>query len=95
MELTVYIESNLEKDENGRRYYVPIGDWGLLAYDGYKQSDTDVILFNNIDNVTYSKTNILVACIETTNKYLEKCGIELKGLNIPEELIKYAGRDIQ
>jgi hypothetical protein len=86
MQYKAYIESL-----NG----FPIADWGVSAYLGFKQSQMNVIFFEDIEEVPKSKYNIVVACIETTNKYFERFGIPAKqALNIPPELMKYCHRDI-
>lgn len=74
----------------------PISDWGLSAYLGFKQGQTDIVLFEDIEEVPTSKYNIVVACIETTNKFFERFGIPPKqALNIPPELMKYTHRNIE
>lgn len=73
----------------------PIADWGVSALLGFRGKGTDVIFFEDIEEVPTSKWNIVVACIETTNKYFERFGIPpKKALNIPEEIRSFAGREI-
>lgn len=73
----------------------PIGEWGVSALLGYRNRQTDVIFFEDIEEVPVSPYNIVVGCIETTNKYFEKLGINPKmALNIPKELEHYLGRKI-
>lgn len=68
----------------------PIADWGVYAYLGFKQGQTTCIFFEDVEEVPTSPYNIIVACIETTNKYLARWGMEpKKALNIPNELYKY------
>ncbi len=74
----------------------PIADWAVSAYMGFREKQSDIIFFEDIEEVPTSKNNIVVAYIEDTNKYLEKFGIEpKKALNIPVELEKYTGRKIR
>ena len=74
----------------------PIADWAVDAYLGFKQKQADIYFFENIEEVPVSKNVILVAFIEDTNKYLNKLGLPPKhALNIPVELMKYAGREIR
>jgi len=73
----------------------PVGDHGVSAYLGFKDRGTDIIFFEDIEDVPTSKWNIIVAGIETTNKYLERLGIGPKmSLNIPSCIEKYADRKI-
>lgn len=73
----------------------PISDWATYAYLGFKGGGTDVILFEDIEEVPASKWHIVVADIETTNKYFERIGLPPKmSLNIPEELEDFTGRSI-
>lgn len=65
----------------------PIADWAVDAYVGFRDKGADIILFEDIEEVPFSKWHIVVACIEITNKYFERVGIPPKqALNIPEEL---------
>lgn len=73
----------------------PIADWAVSAYLGFKGSGTDIIFFEEIEEVPKSKWHIVVADIEATNSYLERLGIGPKmSLNIPQCIETYAGRDI-
>ena len=74
----------------------PIADWAVSAYMGFREKQSDIYFFEDIEEVPTSRYNIVVAFIEDTNKYLERLGIQPKiALNIPEELMKYAGRQIR
>ena len=74
----------------------PIADWAVSAYMGFRTKQMDIIFFEDIEEVPVSKFNIVVAYIEDTNKYLTKLGLSKKiSLNIPAELIPYAGREIR
>lgn len=74
----------------------PIADWAVSAYMGFKEKQSDIYFFEDIEEVPTSRYNIVVAFIEDTNKYLERLGMQPKmALNIPEELMKYAGRQIR
>lgn len=74
----------------------PIADWAVSAYMGFKEKQSNIILFEDIEEVPASRYNIVVAFIEDTNKYLERLGIGPKiALNIPTELEKYTGREIR
>ena len=78
MNYTIYIESLNN---------FPIADWGVSALQGFRDKQANIVFFEEIDEVPTSKYNIVVACIETTNKYLERFGMGPKmALNIPEEL---------
>ena len=73
----------------------PIADWAVSAYLGFKEGGTDIIFFEDIEEVPASKWHIVVADIESTNAYLERLGLGPKmALNIPDCLEKYAGRKI-
>jgi len=75
---------------------IPIDDWAYTAYQGFKNRGTNIILFENIEEVPVSRYNFVIAFIEDTVKYLAKMGIDAKrGLNIPEELYPFAGRQIK
>lgn len=74
---------------------IPIGDFLLSAYDGFLSKGIPITLFEDINEVPLSKNIILVAYIEPTNQYLVNMGIELKSLNIPNELMPWAGRKIE
>jgi hypothetical protein len=76
----------------------PIADWGVSALLGFRSRGADIIFFEDIEEVPTSKWNIVVACIETTNKYFERFGMPpKKALNIPDELNqwKYLRRAIK
>lgn len=74
----------------------PISDWALSAYMGWKNTGVDIIFFEDIEEVPASKWHIVVADIESTNKYFERLGLPPKmSLNIPECLEKYTGRKIR
>jgi len=74
----------------------PIADWAVSAYMGFREKQSNIIFFEDIEEVPASRYNIVVAYIEDTNKYLERLGIEpKKALNIPVELEKYTGREIR
>jgi hypothetical protein len=73
----------------------PIADWAVSAYLGFKGNGTDIIFFEDIEEVPASKWHIVIADIESTNSYLERLGIGPKmSLNIPECIEHYAGRKI-
>ena len=87
MKWTVYLESMNN---------FPIADWAVDAYLGFKNKQLDIIFFEEIEEVPRSRFNIVVACIEATNKYFERMGLPPKrALNIPIELEKYAQRNIE
>lgn len=72
---------------------VPTDDWGFAAYLGAKSRQLDVIFYENIEEVPASKYNILVGCIEDTEKFLAKLGIDVpEALNIPLSLRSFTGR---
>lgn len=78
----------------------PLTDWALWAYLGFKEKNANIILFEdpeeNTMEVPLSKSNILVADIDATHRYIKRLGGDPpKALNIPEELMQYAGRDIR
>jgi len=74
----------------------PISDWAVSAYLGFKEKQMNIVFFEDIEEVPVSKFNIVVAYIEDTNKYLAKLGLGPKiALNIPDELLKYAGREVR
>jgi hypothetical protein len=86
MEYVAYIQA-----VNG----VPIDDWAYTAYLGFKNRGTKIVLFEDIDKVPVSKYHFVIAFIEDTLKYLAKMNINAaRGLNIPEELSSFTGRDI-
>lgn len=73
----------------------PIADWGVSAYMGFREKQSDIYFFENIEEVPVNKNNIVVGFIEDTNKYFEKLGIPPKlALNIPDCLYNYAERDV-
>ena len=73
----------------------PISDWAASAYFGFRQKQSDIYFFEDIEQVPVSKYVILIASIENTNVYLEKLRLPPKmSINIPQELISYAGREI-
>lgn len=85
-----------------RRCYIesdgkfPLDDWGSMALYGFLKKGYDIILFEDLETeVPRSKESILVACIDTTEKYLSKFGIVPQPLNVPGELLEYAGRRIE
>lgn len=70
--------------------------WCTSAFVGFRAKQSDIYFFEDINEVPISKYVILVASIENTNTYLQSLGLPPKiSLNIPEELISYAGREIQ
>lgn len=74
---------------------IPIDDWAYTAYLGFKNRGTDIILFEDIEEVPVSKFNFVIAFIEDTLKYLFKMNISAaRGLNIPDELISFTERKI-
>jgi hypothetical protein len=74
----------------------PIADWAVSAYMGFKERQADIILFEDIEEVPASRSNIVVSYIEETVKYFNKLDIEVpKALNIPLSIYKYAGRVIE
>lgn len=73
----------------------PIADWAVSAYLGFKEKGTDVILFEDIEEVPTSPFHIVVADIESTNSYLERFGLGPKmALNIPECIEMFTSRKI-
>lgn len=73
----------------------PVDDWALWAYMGWKNMGTDIIFFDDIEEVPASKWNIVVGSIEQTNSYFKRLGIPPKmSLNIPTCIERYAGRKI-
>jgi hypothetical protein len=74
---------------------IPVDDWAYTAYLGFKNRGTKIILFEDIDKVPVSKHNFIIAKIEPTVQYLRKMDINpIRGLNIPEDLMIFAGRNI-
>jgi len=73
----------------------PIADWAVSAYMGFREKQTDIIFFEDIEEVPVSPYNIVVAFIEDTNKYFEKIGLLSKrNINIPSTLYHFADRDL-
>lgn len=73
----------------------PISDWAVSAYMGFKERGAKVILIEDIMEVPASKEHMVVGFVQDTNRYLTKLGGQpLKALNIPDELISFAGRNI-
>lgn len=99
--MTVYIQKrNLDKPENTYQF-----DGCYAAHEGAEHRGLKVIMFEDIMEVparrykSYtSDGNILVvACIEDTEKYLERLGVEIpKSINVPQFLIdrKYVNRKL-
>jgi hypothetical protein len=86
MKRRVYIESD-------GKY--PIDDWGAMALYGFLKKGYDVRLFQNLFvGIPCNSDNIVVACIEATELYLDRFGINLQPLNIPDELMGYTGRQV-
>lgn len=78
MTYKVYIES-----VNGW----PIGDWGVSAWQGFREMGVECILFEQIEEVPKSKLSIVVACVETTHKFLSYMNIAIpRPMNIPTQL---------
>lgn len=74
----------------------PIADWGVSAYQGFKESQISCIFFEDVEEVPASRFNIVVGTIETTNAFFERLGFRSKmSLNIPECLLKYTKRNIE
>jgi len=74
----------------------PLTDWALWAYMGFKEKSASIVMFEDIMEVPLSKNLVLVADIDYTHAYLKRFGVEPpKALNIPEELMSYAGRNIR
>lgn len=87
MEYIIYIQS-----QNG----FPIDDWAASAYFGFKGKQASIVFFEDIDEVPPSPWNIVVGSLRNTDRYFQKLGIPPKNnLNIPEELLLYAGRKIE
>lgn len=64
---------------------IPVDDWGFMAYMGFRKMGLDIHFFEDIEEVPIS--NLVVAYIEDTIKYFNRCGILIPTpLNIPEEL---------
>lgn len=83
---TVYIKS-----QNN----FPITEWACDAYMGFRESQVSIVLFEDIEEVPVYTRNIVVSGIDETNKFLEKLGLPPKmNMNIPQELLHYAGREI-
>ena len=71
----------------------PVDDWALTAYLGWRNTGTDIIFFEGIEEVPASKWHIVVADIESTNAYFKRLGIPPKmSLNIPKSIERYTGR---
>jgi hypothetical protein len=90
-----------KKEEMTYKIYIqslnnfPIADWAVSAYLGWKELGTDIIFFEDIEEVPASKWHIVVADIESTNAYFKRLGLPPKmSLNIPKSIEKYAGRQI-
>jgi len=67
----------------------PIADWMVSAYMGFKGKQANIVFFEDIDEVPVAPWVILVAYIETTNKYFEKIGLPPKqAINVPYQLWK-------
>jgi hypothetical protein len=74
----------------------PDTDWGRSAWMGFKAKGTKVHIFEFIDEVPVSRENIVVAGVKETYQYLAQLGIQpRRTLNVPEELMQYAGRKIE
>lgn len=73
----------------------PLQEGGVSALMGFRARQANIIFFEEIEEVPTSRMNIVVGCIETTNKYFERLGLPAKmALNIPEEIEEYAERSI-
>ena len=57
---------------------IPIDDWAYTAYQGFKNRGTDIIIFEDIEEVPVSRYNFVVGFVEDTVKYLAKLGIDAK-----------------
>lgn len=69
-------------------------DWVFAAYIGFRAKKThEIIFFEDIMEVPVG--NMVVAYIEDTKQYFQRCGIEVPlSLNIPDELQKYLHRKV-
>jgi hypothetical protein len=45
----------------------PIADWAVSAYLGFKEKQSNIIFFEDIEEVPASRNNIVVAFIEDTD----------------------------
>lgn len=74
---------------------IPQDDWLFCAYTGFNRRGSEIILFENIDEVPVNKLNIVIAYIEDTIKYLTRLNIKpIQPLNIPDQLSSYAKRKV-
>ncbi len=74
----------------------PITDWMLSAYLGFKEKGTEVILFEEIEEVPTSRYNIVVAYSDFTFAYFERLGLPpIISLNIPREIERFTERAIE
>lgn len=74
----------------------PITDWMISAYLGFKEKGTEVILFEEIEEVPASRYNIVVAYSDFTFAYFERLGIPfIPSSNIPSELEPFTERKIE
>lgn len=65
----------------------PTEDWMLCAYLGFRELGTDIIFFEDIEEVPANRNSLVVSYIEDTKLFLAKLGIEIpKPLHIPESL---------
>lgn len=86
METTVYIQS-----ENK----FPFDDWACTAYLGFRDQGANIKLYEDINNVPLNKYTMVIGCIEDTVKWFKDAGIIMpKPMTMPEELRKYANREI-
>lgn len=74
---------------------LPLEDQGYCAYVGFNRRKTPVRVYDADRRIPISKDVILVACIETTEKYLKDLGVTIpRPLNIPPALEKYCKRKV-
>lgn len=74
----------------------PLTDWMVSAYLGFKEKGTEVILFEEIEEVPTSKYNIVVAYSDFALKYFERLGFPpMLSLNMPKEIERFADRAIE
>lgn len=74
----------------------PMFDWGVDALMGFKMKGANIQLYEDIEEVPFNRYSMVVASIEDTRKFFEGVGYkEPETMTMPEEIIKYAGRNIK
>lgn len=71
-------------------------DSHLDAFLGFRDKGANIYLFDDIEQVPCNRHTMVVAAIEDTRKFFEGVGYkEPETMTMPNEIIKYAGRNIR